>query len=135
MSSRASYLGIMAMIVTITPAMAERNLTPAMESSPDICAERPVEPLWMQSIGVRDAYKRILVQDIYRAKNLERVVTSGSCACDVRFPRWEEAETEFRERFANAERWEMLEASRTYNRHGNTFRAEAMAICEVEGNW
>jgi len=86
-------------------------------------------------IGVREAYKRVLVQDIYRAQNLERIVEAGTCACNLRFPTWKAAETFFLERFATAERWEMLEASDTFNRHANALRPEAMAICEAEGNW
>jgi hypothetical protein len=89
----------------------------------------------MQNITVREAYRRVLVQDIYRAQNLERIVETGSCTCDTRFPSWEAAETEFRERFNTAERWEMLEASDTYNRRANALRPDAMAICEAEGNW
>jgi|TARA_R110002072_G_scaffold96296_1_gene211865 hypothetical protein len=117
------------------PAAAERNLVPTLGSKPDVCADGPAEPDWMQNVGVREAYKRVLVQDIYRAQNLERIVESGACACDLRFPSWEAAETEFLERFAAAERWEMLEASDTYNRRANALRPEAMAICEAEGNW
>jgi hypothetical protein len=89
----------------------------------------------MQSITVREAYRRVLVQDIYRAQNLERIVEAGSCACDIRFPSWEAAETVFLERFAAAERWKMLEASDRYNRRANAVRPEAMAVCEAEGNW
>lgn len=117
------------------PAAAERDLVPTLDSASDVCVERPAEPEWMQNITVREAYKRVLVQDIYRAQNLERIVESGSCTCDTRFPTWEAAETEFRERFATAARWEMLEASDTYNRRANALRPDAMAICEAEGNW
>ena len=117
------------------PATAESNFVPSLDSEPDVCTERPAEPDWMKNIGVREAYKRVLVQDIYRAQNLERIVDAGSCACDVRYPPWEAAETEFRERFTTAERWEMLEASDTYNRRANALRPDAMAICEAEGNW
>ncbi len=129
--------GLFALLMAATgvPAAAERNLVPTLGSRPDVCADRPAEPDWMQSIGVREAYKRVLVQDIYRAQNLEKIVESGSCACNLRFPSWEAAETEFLERFAAAERWEMLEASDTYNRRANALRPEAMAICEAEGNW
>jgi len=114
---------------------AERNLVPNLGSSPDICADRPQEPEWMQTIGVRDAYKRVLVQDIYRAQNMERIVASASCTCGIRFPVWDGAEAEFHERFASAERWEMLEASGTYNRRANALRIEAKTICEAAGNW
>ncbi|WP_226561671.1 hypothetical protein [Salipiger thiooxidans] len=117
------------------PAAAERNLIPSLSSEPDVCADRPEEPDWMEDIGVRDAYKRVLVHDIYRAQNLERIVASGTCACETRFPIWDEAEAEFRDRFASAERWEMLEASDDYNRRANTLRPDAMAICQAEGNW
>ena len=118
-----------------SPTVAERNLVPSLDSEPDVCVDRPAEPEWMQTIGVREAYKRVLVQDIYRAQNMGMIVSSGSCSCETRFPPWEAAETEFRERFAAAERWEMLEASDTYNRRANELRPETKAICEAEGNW
>ena len=117
------------------PAAAERDLVPSLDSASDVCINRPAEPEWMQNITVREAYKRVLVQDIYRAQNLERIVETGFCSCDTRFPSWEAAETEFRERFATTERWEMLEASDTYNQRANALRPDAMAICEAEGNW
>lgn len=118
-----------------SPVAAERNLVPNLGGESDICTSRPQEPEWMQIIGVRDAYKRVLVQDIYRAQNMEQIVASASCTCDIRFPVWDSAEAEFRERFASAERWEMLEASDTYNRQANALRSEAMKICEAAGNW
>ena len=117
------------------PAAAERDFVPSLDSTSDVCIDRPAEPEWMQNITVREAYRRVLVQDIYRAQNLERIVEAGSCACDIRFPSWEAAETVFLERFAAAERWKMLEASDRYNRRANAVRPEAMAICEAEGNW
>ena len=117
------------------PAAAERDLVPSLDSASDVCINRPAEPEWMQNITVREAYRRVLVQDIYRAQNLERIVEAGSCACDIRFPSWEAAETVFLERFAAAERWKMLEASDRYNRRANAVRPEAMAVCEAEGNW
>lgn len=117
------------------PAAAERELVPSLDSASDVCSNRPAEPEWMQNISMREAYKRVLVQDIYRAQNLERIVETGSCTCDTRFATWEAAETEFQERFATTERWEMLEASDTYNRRANALRPDAMAICEADGNW
>jgi hypothetical protein len=115
--------------------MAERNLIPSLESIPDVCSERPNEPDWMQNIALRDAYQRVLVQDIYRAQNMERVVETGSCDCATRFPTWDSAEVTFRENHADADRSEMLQASDTYNRHANDLRPQAQAICEAAGNW
>ncbi|UWR24575.1 hypothetical protein [Sulfitobacter sp. S190] len=132
-----SIFGLSALLIAVTayPAQAERNLVPSMDSVSDICPDRPVEPQWMQDIGVRDAYQRVLVQDIYRAQSLARIVEAGECNCAIRFPPWDNAETEFFERFANSERWEMLEASDAYGREANALRPQAMAICEAEGNW
>ena len=123
-------LGLMA-----SPLTAERNLIPSLESIPDVCPDRPAEPEWMQSIALRDAYQRVLVQDIYRAQNLERIVETASCACETRFPSWDEAEATFREHHASAERWEMLQASDRYNRRANEVRLAAKAICDAAGNW
>lgn len=118
-----------------SPLLAERNLIPSLESVPDICPERPTEPDWIQNIALRDAYQRVLVQDIYRAQNIERIVETGSCGCAVRFPAWDQAETTFQENHGASDRFEMLQASDTYNRRANDLRSEAQAICEAAGNW
>ena len=56
--------------LTSAPAFAERNLVPTLERSFDACPDRPAEPVWMQEIPLRQAYQRVLVQDIYRAQNI-----------------------------------------------------------------
>jgi hypothetical protein len=89
----------------------------------------------MQEIPLRQAYQRVLVQDIYRAQNLERVVEIGNCDCATRFPSWDAAEATFRERYASDERWEMLQFSDAYNRRANAARPAAQAICDAAGNW
>jgi hypothetical protein len=126
----ALVLGLMS-----APGFAERNLVPTLERSFDVCPDRPAEPMWMQEIPLRQAYQRVLVQDIYRAQNLEHIVEAGSCACEIRFPSWAAAEAMFRERHASAERWEMLQASDGYNRRANAARPAAKAICDAAGNW
>ncbi len=134
---QAQHLALAAMALSLPaiPAFAERNLVPTLERSFDVCPDRPAEPMWMQEIPLRQAYQRVLVQDIYRAQNLERVAETGSCACEIRFPSWDDAEGAFRERHASDERWKMLEASDAYNRRANDVRLEAKAICEAAGNW
>ena len=130
-------LALIALVLglTATPTFAEPNLVPTLERSFNVCPDRPAEPMWMQEIPVRQAYQRVLVQDIYRAQNLERVVETGSCHCATRFPSWDAAEAVFRESYASDERWEMLQASDGYNRRANAARSSAQAICEAAGNW
>ena len=134
---QAQHLALAALALSLTPtfAVAERNLVPTLDRSFDVCPDRPAEPLWMQEIPLRQAYQRVLVQDIYRAQNLERVVEIGNCDCATRFPSWDAAEAVFRESYASDERWEMLEASDGYNRRANAARTAAKAICEAAGNW
>jgi hypothetical protein len=130
-------LALVALAVSLlaAPAFAERNMVPTLDRSFDVCPDRPAEPNWMQEIPLRQAYQRVLVQDIYRAQNLERIVEIGNCDCATRFPSWDAAEAVFRELYASDERWEMLEASDAYNRRANDVRLEAKAICETAGNW
>ncbi|MEP2983257.1 MAG: hypothetical protein ABJN39_02385 [Sulfitobacter sp.] len=125
----------MALSLLAVPAFAERNLVPTLDRSFKVCRDRHAEPSWMQEIPLRQVYQRVLVQDIYRTQNLERIVESGNCDCDTRFPSWDAAEGVFRERHASDERWEMLQASDAYNRRANDVRLEAKAICETAGNW
>jgi lipoate synthase len=137
MTRRAAQIALVAWALSLIamPLSAERNLIPSLERTYDTCTDRPAEPDWMQNIALRDAYQRVLVQDIYRAQNLEKIVETGTCPCDVRFPAWDTAEATFRESYATATRWKMLDASETYNRQANELRLEAKAICEAAGNW
>ncbi|QFS85060.1 hypothetical protein [Roseivivax sp. THAF197b] len=135
---QAGYpLALTALVLGLTaaPTFAERNLVPTLERSFTVCPDRPAEPVRMQEIPLRQAYQRVLIQDIYRAQNLERIVETGSCDCATRFPSWDAAEAVFRESYASDERWEMLQASDGYNRRANAARLEAKAICEAAGNW
>jgi hypothetical protein len=92
------------------PVFAERNLVPSMENTADVCPDRPPEPDWMQNILLRDAFQRVLVQDIYRAQNIERIIETGSCVCATRFPEWDTAEDIFQDEHLGTDRWEMLQA-------------------------
>ncbi len=128
-------LAALAVSLLAVPAFAERNMVPTLDRSFDVCPDRPAEPNWMQEIPLRQAYQRVLVQDIYRAQNLERIIETESCDCEIRFPSWDAAEAEFHEQHASDERWKMLEASDAYNQRANDVRLEAKAICETAGNW
>jgi hypothetical protein len=108
---------------------------PTLDRSFNVCPDRPAELSWMQEVPLRQAYQRVLVQDIYRAQILERIVEIGNCDCEIRFPSWDAAEAVFREVHASDERWEMLQASDAYNRRANAARPAAKAICEAAGNW
>lgn len=114
---------------------AERNLIPTLSSRPDVCPEQPPEPEWVQNIDVRESYKRLLVQQIYRAQSMQRIVDAQDCACPIRYPAWAAAEAVFFETHAAAEYWDVIEATSDNRRLANELRLEAMPICVAAGNW
>ena len=118
-----------------TAGVAERNLIPTLENQPDVCPDQPPEPQWMQGIDVRESHKRLLIQQIYRAQSMQRIVEAQSCECPTRYPSWEAAEGVFVEHFATSEYWDIVEATLDYRRQVNELRREAMPICEAAGNW
>jgi hypothetical protein len=122
-------------LTSATGVAAERNLIPTLNREPHVCTGQSPEPDWMQALDARDAHKRLLVQQIYRAQSMERIVDAQDCACPTRFPAWEGAETTYFESFAAADRWEIVEATSDYRRRANTLRQAAMTICEAAGNW
>jgi hypothetical protein len=118
-----------------TAGVAERNLIPTLENQPDVCPDQPPEPQWMQGIDVRESHKRLLIQQIYRAQSMQRIVEAQSCECPTRYPSWDSAEGIFVKHFAASEYWDIVEATSEYRSQANELRREAMPICEAAGNW
>ncbi|CUH60768.1 MULTISPECIES: hypothetical protein [Alphaproteobacteria] len=118
-----------------TAGVAERNLVPTLEHQPDVCPDQPPEPQWMQDIDIRESHKRLLIQQIYRAQSMQRIVEAQSCECPTRYPSWVAAERVYVERFASSEYWDIVEATSDYRRQANELRREAMPICQAAGNW
>ncbi len=122
-------------VLGATAGVAERNLIPTLDNQPDVCPDQPPEPQWMQDIDVRESHKRLLIQQIYRAQSLQRIVEAQSCECPTRYPSWDSAEGIFVKHFAASEYWDIVEATSEYRRQANELRREAMPICEAAGNW
>ena len=114
---------------------ADRNLIPTLSDQTSVCPDQPSEPEWMRTIEVKEAYKRLLVQQIYRADSMQRIVDAQSCECSTRFPPWDTAESAYLEVYATAEYWDVVEATSAYRRRANELRKVAMPICENAGNW
>jgi len=123
------------LIFGTTAGVAERNLIPTLDNHPNVCPDQPPEPEWMQNINVRESYKRLLIQQIYRAQSMERVVDSQNCNCPTRSPTWENAVRVYTERYASSEYWDVVEATSEDRRQANELRRAAMPICEAAGNW
>ncbi|WP_372922057.1 hypothetical protein [Roseovarius sp.] len=132
---RAVAIGSLLVVLGATAGVAERNLIPTLDNEPDVCPDQPPEPQWMKDIDVRESHKRLLIQQIYRAQSMQRIVEAQSCECPTRYPSWETAEGVFVEHFAAFEYWDIVEATSDYRRQANELRREAMPICQAAGNW
>ena len=119
-------LAITALAACASVASAEGHLTLTLEDTPDVCPDRPPEPLWMQNIEVREAHNRLLVQQIYRAQSMRRILEAKKCACSTRYPPWNAAQAVYFERYSGAEYWDVVEATSEYRREANALRLKAM---------
>ncbi|KHQ50040.1 hypothetical protein [Mameliella alba] len=132
---RATALVCSFLLLSGTIASAERDLVPTLDIQPDVCPDQPPEPEWMRNTEARDAYKRLLVQQIYRFQSMGRIVDAQSCACATRYPSWEAAEAVYFDRYSSADYWDVVEATSDFRRQANDLRKQAMPICEAAGNW
>ncbi len=132
---RAVAIGSLLVVLGATAGVAERNLVPTLDNQPDVCPDQPPEPKWMQDIDIRESHKRLLIQQIYRAQSMQRIVEAQNCECATRYPSWDNAESVYVELYASSEYWDIVEATSAYRRHANEIRREAMPICEAAGNW
>lgn len=132
---RMTALPCLLLLVSALGAVADRSLVPALEDHPDVCPEQPAEPGWMRDFPAREAHKRLLVQQIYRAQSMERIINAQACSCPTRYPPWDAAERVYFDSYAAADDWAIVEAISDYRRRANASRLRAMPICEAVGNW
>ena len=127
---------VLAAVISLLPATTSaQGLVPTIESEFDFCGDRPVEPDWMSELPAREKYKRLVIQTIYRAQGLERVVVAGECSCETRFPSWEAAVQHFNDNYLGGDRNALREAEEQHLDHFNELRSRAKEICEPEGHW
>ena len=100
-----------------------------------ICNDRPARPTWMDEINPREAYKALTLMRLYELRSWETINESGDCGCDVRFPSWESASTEYEEQFASNTQAEHTQAQLALRNEQNQIARAVQDICEAQGNW
>lgn len=132
-----SKLKILLIAVTFfSPSMAPaQGLVPTLDSEFEFCQDRPPEPEWMQNIHVRESYKRLLVQSIYRLEGYQRVANATDCTCDTLFPPWTDAVQHFNDNYLHLEQFEAMQTRRDFQNQGTALRRSVRELCEAEGNW
>lgn len=132
---RFSYIFPLAFVFVASTAYAEQSLVPTLDSRTDVCPDRPSQPAWAINTDGRDANRTRLIQQIYRAQSMVRIVEAGECSCETRFPTWEAAEQAYFDRYSSSDRNALREAISEYSRTANKLRLAAKPICEAENNW
>lgn len=100
-----------------------------------ICNDRPARPAWMDEVHPREAYKALTLMDLYELRAWERIVDTGNCSCEIRFPEWEDASEEFNEKYLLASAAENTATQRVIRQKRNDLRHAVQDICEAQGNW
>jgi hypothetical protein len=100
-----------------------------------ICNDRPARPTWMDEVHPREAYKALTVMRLYELRSWEAIKASGDCGCDVRFPSWDAASAEYKERFSASSQAEHTQAQLALRNEQNQIARDVQNICEAQGNW
>ena len=120
----------------LSPTLAvSQGLVPTLVSEYEFCRERPGEPEWMSELPSHERYKRLVIQTIYRAQSLERVVEAQECSCQTRYPSWDTAVQHFNDNYLGGDRNALREAEEEHFDRYNELRASARTLCEAEGHW
>ena len=127
---------IVSAAISLIPALAPaQGLVPTLNNEYDFCQSRPAEPEWMAELPSRERYKRLVIQTIYQAQGVERVVEAQECSCDTRFPSWDTAVQHFNDHSPGGDRTALREAEEEHFDRYNDLRSAARELCEAEGNW
>lgn len=100
-----------------------------------ICNERPARPVWIDEVHPRESYKALTLMQLYELRSWEAIKETGDCGCDVRFPSWDAASTEYEERFATSTQAEHTQARLAIRNEQNQIARDVEDICEAQGNW
>ncbi len=100
-----------------------------------ICNDRPARPTWMDEINPREAYKVLTLMRLYELRSWEAVNASGDCGCATRFPAWDAASDEYKERFSALTQAEHTQVQLSLRDNQNNISRDVQDICEAQGNW
>lgn len=112
------------------------DLTPTLQPQRyRICNDRPERPAWAEALPIREAWKGLTLRAAYELRAWEQILELQDCSCEVRFPRWEAADVEYKERYSALSQAEHTGVQGDLRRQSNDLRQAVRAICEAQGNW
>lgn len=120
----------------VFPAVAfSQGLVPTIDRQFEFCQDRPLEPEWLENAPVRESYKRLLIQMIYRTDSYQRVADAEECSCDTLFPPWDAAIQHFNNNYLSIEQLEAMQTREDYRAESDALRQSVKELCEAEDNW
>ncbi len=100
-----------------------------------ICNDRPARPAWMDEIHPRQAYRATSLMELYEIRAWEVIVASSDCSCDIRFPAWDNADTEYRQQYEGLSQGEHTVLRLEWIETRKELEPTVHNICEAQGNW
>lgn len=114
------------MDITI-PSIGDQK--PGSRVTRDGCV-RPARPAWAVDAAPKDTDKVTLLIDLYEIGRKQAILESNSCACEVQFPSWDEAESEFNILTANIEADKFIAILDAKSSEAAKLNKPALDICE-----
>lgn len=72
------------------------EITPGGQKTSREGCPKPAEPEWAVTASTpTDARKALILTDIYDIQTRTKIIDSGSCDCETKYPAWEEAQSEY----------------------------------------
>lgn len=91
---------------------------------------RPARPAWAVDAAPKDTYKVTLLIDLYEIGRKKAILESNSCACEVQFPSWDNAESEFNSLIANTDGDNFMETVYAKSSEASKLNKPALDVCE-----
>ncbi|MCJ1902290.1 hypothetical protein E3U26_12785 (plasmid) [Paracoccus ferrooxidans] len=91
---------------------------------------RPARPAWAVDAAPKDTYKVTLLIDLYEIGRKNAILESNSCACEVQFPSWDNAEAEFNDLIANSDGDSFIETVYAKSSEASKLNKPALDVCE-----
>ncbi len=91
---------------------------------------RPARPAWAVDAAPKETDKVTLLIDLYEIGRKTAILESNSCACEVQFPSWDEAESDFDTLTADIEADKFLALLDAKSSEAAKLNKPALDICE-----
>lgn len=91
---------------------------------------RPARPAWAVDAAPKDTDKVTLLIDLYEIGRKKAILESNSCACEVQFPPWDNAEAEFNNLVARTDGDKFIETVYAKSSEASKLNKPALDVCE-----